>query len=77
MLVGTDVCVRMVLVWKETGVPRGNPPVWLSDQMTISHADVSYWTWASMLKLRQPDSLSTSYILCQEYISLKHTSVQN
>jgi len=43
MLVGTDVCVRMVLVWKETGVPRGNPPVWLSDQMTISHADVSYW----------------------------------
>jgi len=27
MLVGTDVCVRMVFVWEETGVPRGNPPV--------------------------------------------------
>ena len=27
MLVGTDVYVRMVFVWEETGVPRGNPPV--------------------------------------------------
>ena len=27
MLVGTDVCVRMVFVWEETGVPGGNPPV--------------------------------------------------
>jgi len=27
MLVGTDVCVRMVLVWEETGVHGGNPPV--------------------------------------------------
>ena len=27
MLVGTDVCVRAVFVWEETGVPRGNPPV--------------------------------------------------
>ena len=27
MLVGTDVWVRVVLVWKETGgVPGGNPP---------------------------------------------------
>ena len=26
-LVGTDVCVRMVFVWEETGVPGGNPPV--------------------------------------------------
>ena len=25
MLVGTDVCVRMVFVWEETGVPGGNP----------------------------------------------------
>ena len=39
MLVDTDVCVRMVLVWEETGVPVGNPPVWLGDHMTISHAD--------------------------------------
>ena len=27
MLVGTDVCVRMVFVWAETGVPGGNPLV--------------------------------------------------
>ena len=27
MLVGTDVCVRMVFAWEETGVPGGNPPV--------------------------------------------------
>ena len=25
MLVGTDVCVRMVFVWEETGVPGGKP----------------------------------------------------
>ena len=37
MLVGTDVCVRMVFVWEETRVPRGNPPVWLGAHMTISH----------------------------------------
>ena len=40
MLVGTDVCVRMVFVWAETGVPGGNPLVWLGDHMTISHADI-------------------------------------
>ena len=39
MLVGTNVCVQMVFVWEETGVPGGNPPVWLGDHMTISHAD--------------------------------------
>ena len=27
MLVGTDVCVPMVFVCEETGVPGGNPPV--------------------------------------------------
>ena len=27
MLVGTDVCFWVVLVWEETGVPGGNPPV--------------------------------------------------
>ena len=40
MLVGTDVCVPVVFVWEETGVPWGNTPVWLSDHMTISHAAV-------------------------------------
>jgi len=27
ILVGTDVCVPMVFVWEETGVPGGNPSV--------------------------------------------------
>ena len=27
MLTGTDVCVRMVFVWGQTGVPGRNPPV--------------------------------------------------
>ena len=44
MLFGTDVCVRMVFVWEETRVPRGNPRVWLGDHMTNSHADAGYWT---------------------------------
>ena len=26
MLVGTDVCVLVVFMWEETGVPGGNPP---------------------------------------------------
>ena len=34
MLVGTDVCVRLVFVWEETRVPRGNPLARLGDHMT-------------------------------------------
>ena len=34
MLVGTD----------DTGVPWGNPHVWLGDHMTILHADAGYRT---------------------------------
>ena len=49
MLVGTDVCVRMVFVWEVTGVPVGNPPVWLGDQMTTSHTDTGYRTHSSDL----------------------------
>ena len=45
MLFGTDVCVRKVFVWEETGVPGGNPPVWLGDHMTISQADAGYRTY--------------------------------
>ena len=37
MLVGTDICVRMVFMLEETRVPGGNPPVWLGDHMTLSH----------------------------------------
>ena len=44
MLVGTDICVRMVFMWEETEEPGGNPPVGLGDQMTISHADAGYRT---------------------------------
>ena len=44
MLVGTDVCIPVVFVWEETGVPGGNPPVWVGDHMTISHADAGYRT---------------------------------
>ena len=44
MLVGTDVCVWVVFVWEETGVPGGNPPAWLGNHMTISHADAGYRT---------------------------------
>ena len=42
MLIGIDVCDRMVFLWEETGVPRWDPPVWLGDNMTISHADAWY-----------------------------------
>jgi len=38
MLVGTYVCVGLVFVWEETGVPGGNTPVQLGDHMTIPHA---------------------------------------
>ena len=38
MLVGTDVCVRMVFVCEETHLS------WLGDHMTISHADAGYRT---------------------------------
>ena len=47
MLVGTVVYVRMVFVWEEIGVPGGNPPFWLGDHMTISHADAGYQTWVA------------------------------
>ena len=50
MLVGTDVCVPVVFVWEETGVPRGNPPVWLDDHMTIAHADAGYWTQVAAVR---------------------------
>jgi len=42
MLVDTDVCVRMVFVWEETGVLVGNPRALPGDHMTISHSDVGY-----------------------------------
>ena len=60
MLVGTDVCVRMVFVWEETGVPGGNPPVWLGDHMTISHADA--WSY-----------LETQLLTTDEYIKCTTT----
>ena len=50
MLFGTDVCVRVVFVWKETRVPRGDTPVWLGDHMTISHADAGYQTHVTVVR---------------------------
>ena len=50
MLVGIDDCVPVVFVWEETGLPGGNPPVWLDDQITISHADAVYWTRAAAVR---------------------------
>ena len=47
MLIGNDVSVCVVFVWKETG---GNSTVWLGDHMTISHADARYWTRVSALR---------------------------
>ena len=41
MLFCTDVCVRMVFVWEETGVPGGNPLVRLGDHMTTLKCVVS------------------------------------
>jgi len=35
MLVGTDICVPVVFVWEETGVPGGNPPVRLGDHVIV------------------------------------------
>ena len=50
MLVGTDICVRMVFVWEETGVLGGNPPVWRGDHMAISHADAWYRTRVAAMR---------------------------
>ena len=50
MLVGTDICVRMVFLGEETGVPGEKPPVWLDDQKTISHADAGYRTWVAAVR---------------------------
>ena len=69
MLVGTDVCVRMVFAWEETGVPGGNPPVWLGDHMTISHADAGFRTRVAAVRVecvntapvRQPSSVLSLY----------------
>ena len=44
MLVGTEIYVPVVFVWEETGVPKGNPPVWLS------HADVGYRTQVATVR---------------------------
>ena len=84
MLVGTDVCVRMVFVWEENIVPGGNPPVWLGDHMTISHADAGIkpgsqrWE-ASALTLPQPDSrnLTVYYVIKMFLISTKYSHPLN
>ena len=58
MLVGTDVCIQMVCVWEETGVPGGNLPVWLGDHMTISHGDEYHV------------HITKSMVLCSKYCDI-------
>ena len=61
MLDGTDDCIRMVLVWEETGVPGRNPPdlvtTWPSHMPTPDFGSESQRWEAIALTLRQPDSL--------------------
>ena len=66
MLVGSDVYVRWSSCGRKPEYPEENPPVWLGDQMAISHCDAGYWTWiprweASALPLHQPDSRHLGY----------------
>ena len=68
MLVGTDICVRMVFLWEETGVPGRNLPVRLGDHMTISHADVVYGTRVALVRCERVTTVparqsTTSYFL--------------
>jgi len=51
-----DVCIRIVFLWKETGVPGGNPPVWLGDHMRRRVSNLSC-SGESILTLRQSDNL--------------------
>ena len=68
MLVGTDICVRMVFLWEETGVPGRNLPVRLGDHMTISHADAVYGTRVALVRCERVTTVparqsTTSYFL--------------
>ena len=71
MLAGTDVCVRMLIVWEETGVSGGNSPVWIGNHMTISHADAGYRTQVAAVSgecvytapARQPTDI---YNICKQ-----------
>ena len=61
-----QVCVPVVFLWEENAVPRGKPPVWLGDRMSISHADSRYWTRVAEVRgehvtiapARQPNSFN-------------------
>ena len=63
MLIGIDVCDRMVFLWEETGVPSETHlsdlvTTWLSHMPTPGIEPGSQRWEASALTLRQPDSLS-------------------
>ena len=49
MLVGTDVCVRVVFLFEETEVPGGNPPVRLGDHMIYLTCDAGYQTLLNII----------------------------
>ena len=52
MLVGTDTCLCVVFVWKETGVRGGNPPVRLGDHTSIRRCLSNPWV-AVLFSLKQ------------------------
>ena len=60
MLVGSNVCVCVILLWEKTGVPGWNPNVWLGDHMTISHADARYWTQVATVRGQQVATATAS-----------------
>ena len=64
MLVGTDVCVRMVFLWEEAGVPGENPHVWLGDHMTISHADAGFRTRVAAVRVECVNASQTAEFSC-------------
>ena len=61
MLDGTNVCVRVVSVWEETGLPEGNPAARLGHHMAILHAEKGWTLMLAKNKMCVRDSLIVSY----------------
>ena len=61
MLVGTNVCVRVVSVWEETGIPEWNPAARLGHHMAILHAEEGWTLMLAKNKICVRDSLILSY----------------
>ena len=48
--VDIELAEQVVVVRRKPEYLGGNPPVWLGDHMTISHADVGYHTWVETVR---------------------------